>query len=101
MVYHRLQFAICCLLFLYQSHLLLFIAGSIVRYSFLQLYQAVYSLMSPGIGTGFIAGAHWRLPGGNGGISLAAYSLFAGGNFWVSGFDIIYALQDEEFDKIK
>ena len=55
--------------------------------------------MPPGIGTGFKSCPYWRLPGSCGAVRLVAPVVFIYSAFLVSGFDIIYSLQDEEFDK--
>ena len=59
-----------------------------------------YCTLSYYIGIGPVAGTHWRLPGGNRCVCPVAHIVFfCRGVLGVSGFDIIYALQDIDFDK--
>ncbi len=55
--------------------------------------------MPPRIGSRLITGADRGLPGRNRSVCPVAHTVLVCCYLWVSGFDIIYALQDEEFDK--
>ena len=55
--------------------------------------------MPSGAGHGAGAGTHRCIPGRNGKVCGGTGVVFRYCVCWVSGFDIIYALQDEDFDR--
>jgi len=52
-----------------------------------------------GAGFGAVTSANWGIPGSNGSVCVNSVVFSLAVLCWVSGFDIIYALQDEDFDR--
>lgn len=70
-----------------------------INCSWVQLYKKIYTSLSFGAWPGIIIGPNWRLSRSDSSFFPVACFVLDICDLLVSGFDIIYALQDEEFDR--